>query len=131
MPTVTNQSFRRSGCYLGETAALNIVNKEIRIKGGSGKLLPGRVLGKVAGTQSDYVPHDAALNNGGQTADAILFHPVDATAGDVITVATTRGPATINGNDIEFKAGISDTDKNAALSALHAKGLAVLPQHAV
>ena len=128
MPAV-NYEKRRSGCYLGESASLNIVNEEIIVESGAGILYPGTVLGKITAS-GKYVLHDVALVNGAQTAAAILFHKVDATAADAKTVATVEGPATINGNDLTFKAGILAADKTAALNALRAKGMKVLPQHA-
>ncbi len=79
---------------------------------------------------AEYVPHDPVLTNGGQVAAAILFAGIDATSADVKAVATTRGPATINGNMLTFKSGISANDKAAAIQALRDKGMAVLPQHA-
>jgi hypothetical protein len=120
---------RRSGCYLGESAAPNIINEEIIIASGAGVLLPGTVLGKITAS-GKYVLHDAGLSNGAQAAAAILFHKVDATSADVKTVATKNGPATINGNDLIFKDAISDANKLAAIVALRALGLKVLPQHA-
>lgn len=225
---VATYNNKRSGCYLGETASLNIVNEEIRVRTGSGILDAGTLLGQVLdgtpavtpgtpvstvggtvgngavgawtadagvaegawklkvtvtgatgkyevrrpdgsldgigtigsayngginGTLADgandwlvgdeipmavayatdaveYVPHDPALTNGGQNVAAILFHPIDATSADVKTVATRRGPCTINGNMLTFKSGISANDKAAAIQALRDKGMIVLPQHA-
>jgi hypothetical protein len=124
-----NYETRRSGFYLGESASPNIINEEVIVASGSGVLYPGQVLGRVTAS-GKYVPHDNALANGGEVATAILFHKVDATGADVKTVATTNGPATINGNLLTFKAGISAPNKAAALTALRAKGLKVLPQHA-
>lgn len=123
------KNFQRSFCYLGETAALNIVNEEIIIASGAGVLEPGTVLGKITAS-GKYVLHDVALANGAQVAAAILGHPVDATAADVTTVATVNGPATIFGPMLIYKAGISDANKLAANNALRAKGMKVLPQHA-
>jgi len=128
MPTVT-YDFRRSGCYLGESAAPNIINEEIIVASGAGVLYPGTVLGKITAS-GKYVLHDVALGNGAQVAAAILFHKVDATSADVTTVGTVNGPATINGNDLIYKAAIADADKLAATKALGAKGMKVLPQHA-
>lgn len=128
MPVI-DFDFRRSGCYLVGSAAPNIINEEIKVASGAGVLLPGTVLGKITASGT-YVAHDVALANGGGVAVAILFHKVDATAADVTTVATVRGPATINGNDLTLKAGITDANKLAALNALRAKGMNVLPQHA-
>lgn len=126
---VLNYENRRSGCYLGQSASLNIVNEEIIIASGAGVLYPGTVLGKITAS-GKYVLHDAALANGAQNAAAILFHKVDATDADVTTVGTVNGPATINGTMLTFKSGISDANKSAAEAALRAKGLKILPQHA-
>ena len=128
MTTIT-ETVQRSGCYLGEAAALNIVNEEVIVASGAGVLLPGTVLGKITAS-GKYVLHDAALANGAQAAAAILFHRVDATAADVKTVATVNGPATVNGNRLIYKAGISAPNKAAAIAALRANDLKVLPQHA-
>lgn len=79
-----------------------------------------------------YVLHDPALANGAEDPanTAILFHAVDATSADVKTVATVRGPATVNYNCLTFKSGMSAGDKLAARNALRDKGMVVLPQHA-
>ena len=72
---VLNYENRRSGCYLGQSASLNIVNEEIIIASGAGVLYPGTVLGKITAS-GKYVLHDAALANGAQNAAAILFHKI-------------------------------------------------------
>ncbi|MCC4258018.1 head decoration protein [Sphingobium lactosutens] len=122
---------KRSFCYLGESAALNIINEEIVIASGAGVLDPGTVIAKITAGEK-YVPHDTALSNGAELPEnaAILGHAVDATDADVKTVATVRGPATINGNMLTYKAGMSNAAKIAVRNALRAKGMAVLPQHA-
>lgn len=124
-----NYETRRSGFYLGESFSPNVINEEVLVASGAGVLYPGTVLGKITAS-GKYVLHDNSLGNGAEVAAAILFHKVDATSGDVKTVATVNGPATINGNLLTFKAGISTPNKAAALSALRAKGLKILPQHA-
>lgn len=128
MPAV-NLEQRRSGCYLGESFSPNVVNEEIIVASGAGVLYAGTVLGKITAS-GKYVLHDNSLANGAEVAAAILFHTVDATSADVRTVATVNGPATINGNDLTFKPGISAPNRTAALNALRAKGMKVLPQHA-
>ena len=128
MPAVTFNN-KRSGCYLGESNALNQINEEIIVASGAGKLDAGTVLGKITAS-GKYVLHDAALANGAEVAAAILFHSIDATSADVKTVGTVNGPATINGHMLTFKAGISDANKKAAIAALRAKLMKVLPQHA-
>lgn len=131
MPVVTFNN-RRSGCYLGESAAVNIINEEIIIASGQGILDPGTVIAELTATPGTYVVHDTALANGGQLPAnaAILFHGVDATSAAVKTVATTKGPATVNGNMLTYKAGMNNAAKIAVRDALRAKGLAILPQHA-
>jgi hypothetical protein len=224
--TVITQTLHRSGCYLGEAAPLNMINEEIVVLTGSGKLDPGTILGQVteggtetvaaavagggntgngtvgsltgdagapAGTytieivepaanggtfrvekpdgtldgtgtvgaayngsinftladgstdfvagdrfsvavsyasSAKYAPHDPAGTDGREVAAAILYHPIDATSGDVKTVATVRGPATIFDTYLTYKSGISAPNKAAAQAALKAKGMAFLPQHA-
>lgn len=227
---VIESTVKRSGYYLGESAAANIVNEEIIVAEGQGELDPGTVLGAILigvptvtpgapvsgsgqtvgngavgawtaddgvadgkwqivftneasnlgnykvlrpdgstdgfgtvgtpyngginGTLADgsndwkeddvipmavayaekkirYVAHDPALTNGGQVADAILFHGVDATDDEIVTVATTNGPATIFGTCLTFKDGISSANKATAEAALRKKGLKIIPQHAV
>lgn len=89
------------------------------------------VIQVTAAAVNKYVLHDAALTNGAEAAAAILYNKVDATSADVKAVATVRGPATIFEPYLTFKAGISAANKAAALAALRAKGMAVIPQHAV
>lgn len=230
--TVLTSTVLRSGCYLGEGAALNIINKEIILADEVGALVPGTVIAKrtevgsqtvaaataVAGNTgngtvgsltgdtgakagtyritiiepasnggtftvedpdgvqqpsgtigvaysagginftladgaTDFVAGDAftvaVSYAGGTSADkyalfdpaatdgtedpancAILFHPADSTDSDVVTVATVRGPCTVNGNWLTYKSGMSAGDKLRAKNALRDKGMAVLPQHA-
>ena len=117
---VLNYENRRDGCYLGESAALNIINEEIIVASGAGVLSPGTVLGKITAS-SKYVVHDTALTNGAELPDdvIILFNRVDATSADKKAVGTTNGPA-----------GMTDAAKKAAMGGLRKKGMKVLPQHA-
>jgi hypothetical protein len=128
---VLNYENRRDGCYLGESAALNIINEEIVIASGQGVLFPGTVIAKITAS-SKYAIHDTAAADGSQLpANAvILFNRVDATSADKKAVATVNGPATINGNDLTYKTGMSDAAKKAVNAALRLKGMKVLPQHA-
>lgn len=130
MPAVTFEN-RRDGCYLGESAALNIINEEIIVASGAGVVLPGTIIAKITAS-GKYVVHDPALSNGAQLpANAvILFNRVDATSADVKAVATVNGPATINGNMLTYLAGMSGANQIAVRNALRLKGLKVLPQHA-
>lgn len=131
MPAL-NWPEKRPGCYLGESAPLNIINAEIIIASGQGKLVPGTIIAELTSSPGTYVVHDTALSNGGQLPAnaAILFSGVDATSAAVKSVATVRGPATINGHMLTYKAGMNNAAKIAVRNALRAKGLSVLPQHA-
>ncbi|MGA1853042.1 head decoration protein [Sphingobium sp. HT1-2] len=122
---------KRSFCYLGESNPPNQINEEIIIASGAGVLDAGTVIAKIT-VGGKYVVHDTALSNGAELPAnaAILGHPVDATSADVKTTATVRGPATINGNMLTYKAGMTNAAKIAVRNALRAKGMAVLPQHA-
>lgn len=121
---------KRSGCYLGETAALNIVNEEITVVSGTGVLDAGTVIAKITAS-GKYGVADPAGAGGLELAAnvAILFHTIDATAADVKTVATLRGPATVNGQMLTYKAAMTSPNKIIVRNNLRAKGLAVLPQH--
>jgi hypothetical protein len=130
MPAVAFEN-RRDGCYLGEGAPLNIVNKEIVVASGAGVLLPGTIIAPITAS-GKYVVHDETASNGAQLPAnaAILFNRTDATSADVKAVATVRGPRVINGNMLTYKAGMGNAAKIAVREALRAKGLSVLPQHA-
>lgn len=119
----------RAGCYLGEGEALNIVNEEITVASGAGKLRAGTVLGKITAS-GKFVLYDPALTNGAELAAnaVILFDEVDATAADAKAVATVRGPRTINKNMLFYKAGMTAPQILAVNTGLRAKGIAVLPQ---
>lgn len=217
---------RRSGCYLGQSDSLNIINEEIVLLDEEGALEPGTVLGRVidGGTQtvaaavaaagntgngtvgsltgdagaeagtyqivfiepgadagkfqvedpsgnivgtgtvgvafngpinftvadgatdfvsgdrftiavsyasgSKYAAFDQDGTDGREIAAGILFHAADSTDGDVKTVATVRGPATINGNMLIWPDGIEAAEQAVAERQLRDRGLAILPQHA-
>lgn len=120
---------RRSGCYLGESAAINIINEEIIFTAPAGNYDAGLVLGQITASEK-FVPHNPAASDGSQNAAAILFHPIVSTGADVTTAATRNGPATISGPYLTFTAGISAANRTAAIKALRARGMKVLPQHA-
>ena len=129
MPAATFNN-KRSGCYLGQEFALNVVNEEITVASGAGVLVAGTILGKVTAS-GKYVAFDPTLANGAElpAGAVILFHGVDATSADVKTVATVNGPCTVNANMLTYKAAMSAPNKIIARNALRAKGMKVLPQH--
>lgn len=130
MPAVTYNN-KRSGCYLGETASLNIVNEEIIIASGNGVLDAGTIISKITASGKYGIADPAGAGGLELPANvAILFHSIDATAADVKTVGTVRGPATISEPYLTYKAAMTAPNKTAIRNSLRAKGLAVLPQHA-
>ena len=81
MPAIEYNT-KRSGCYLGDSASLNIVNAEINLIG-DGTIDAGTVLGEVTATPDTFKAHDPAAVDGTETAAGILFHPTAATAAGV------------------------------------------------
>lgn len=72
MAVITN-TFKKAGCYLGESAALNIINKEATILSGSGALDAGTVLGRIVegGTQTVAAAAAGAGNVGNGTVGSL------------------------------------------------------------
>lgn len=123
---------RRAGCYLGESAAPNIINEEIIVAAGAGILLAGTVIGKITAS-GKFAIHDPAATDGTEDVEeaVILFDTVDATgAADVTAVATVNGPATIHGAYLTYEDAMTDPQKVTVNRALRKRGLKVLPQHA-
>ncbi|UGB26361.1 head decoration protein [Methylorubrum sp. B1-46] len=88
---------------------------------GSGILRPGVVLGRITAS-SKLVPLAPAASDGSQTAAAVLLENVDATAADQRVVVLARHAEVVI-QSLEWPAGITETQKSAALAALEAKGV--------
>ncbi|HRD79034.1 MAG TPA: head decoration protein [Hyphomicrobiaceae bacterium] len=95
-----------------------------KIASGAGKLEPGAILGKVTAS-GKYVPHAPAAADGSQTAVAILYSAVDATAADAAAVITARD-AEVKGAELIYNAA-TDTqpEKDAVHATLAANGIIV------
>lgn len=92
--------------------------------GGAGQLYAGTVLGKVTAT-GNYLPSPASGGDGSQTAVAILWDDVDATAGDVLAAAVTRD-AEVRAADLRFDSSVdTDNEKAAKYTELAAVGIIV------
>jgi len=87
-------------------------------------LEPGTVLGKITAT-GKYAAHDPAAVDGTETAAAVLWGKVDATAADVDAVVLLRGPAIVNANDLVFTGTPTAPEITAAHTALAAVGILV------
>lgn len=79
---------------------------------------------------SKYAAFDQDGTDGREVAAAILFHRADSTSADVTTVATVRGPTTINGTMLTWPGTINSGEQAIAERQLRDRGLAILPQHA-
>ncbi|WP_374648673.1 head decoration protein [Rhizorhabdus sp.] len=62
---VLTSNNQRAGCYLGESAALNIVNEEIKVPSGVAKMLPGTILAIVASGTTVVTPGAVVSGSGG------------------------------------------------------------------
>ena len=85
-------------------------------------LEPGTVLGKITAS-GNYTAHDPAAVDGTETAVAVLWGKVDATAADVDGVVLLRGPAIVNGNDLVFTGMPTAPEITAVHTALAAVGI--------
>lgn len=88
--------------------------------GGANPVLePGTVLGKIT-ADGKYAAHDPAAIDGTETAVAVLWGKVDATAADADAVVLLRGPAIVNINDLVFTGTPTGPEITAAHTALAA-----------
>lgn len=82
---------------------------------GAAILYPGTVMG--VRDDGKYQQLDTASTEGNDTARAILCAEVDPTDGDVSGVVIER-LAEVREDDLQWPAGISTSDQNAAIAAL-------------
>ena len=86
-------------------------------------LAAGTVVGQITASKK-YTLHDAAASDGSQSAIAVLFDAVDASAGDQKAVFVTR-LAEVNGAEIIWKSGISGPNLAAGIASLATKNIIV------
>ena len=120
MPTLTEG--RHAGGFLVWEAFRDYCRETITIAAGT--LEPGTVLGKITAS-GKYAAHDPAAADGSETAVAVLWDKVDASAGDVPTVALVRGPAIVNRHDLVFAGSPSEAEIAAAHADLLGAGIVV------
>lgn len=63
---------KRSGCYLGESAALNIINREIIVLSGSGACDAGTILGEIYTGTPTVTPGTPVSQSGGTVGNGAL-----------------------------------------------------------
>ena len=96
-------------------------SREKGILGVGNNLKAGAVLGKLT-SGGDYAEYDNGASDGSQTAVAILYDDVDATAADAECVVIARD-AEVNKSELQFESGQSAGDKAAAYVDLAAVGI--------
>ena len=95
---------------------------EITIASGSGEIEIGEVLGKVT-TTGKYKPLAPAATDGTQTAARISLQNADATAADAVRVVVLSRHAEVVRQALIWPAGITDSQKAAALAQLETAGI--------
>lgn len=126
MTTLTEGMY--AGEFIGERALGDgFHNDEMTVISGQ-NLKAGAIVGTITAS-GKVMEHDPAATGGtagAETASGILVGAVDATGGDKKGIVLRRGPATVNGNDLTYKTGMSDPDKVLARADLLALGIKVL-----
>lgn len=88
---------------------------------GSGKVIPGAVLGQVAAS-GKFKPLAPGASDGTQTAAAVILQYADATSADQ-SVVNLKRRAQVVLQALVWPAGITDTQKSAAIAQLKALGI--------
>jgi len=122
MTTLTETT--HPGGFLVWEAFRDYTRETITVASGAGLLAAGTVLGKITASGS-YAAHDPAAVDGTETAVAVLWGKVDASAADVPAVALVRGPAIVNRHDLVFGGTPSEAEITAAHAALMDAGILV------
>ncbi len=113
-----------AGGYIVSEPDTNLSRKRVVIASGSGKLVPGQILGKVT-SSGEFTKLAPGASDGSQVAAAILFDHVDATSADVEAIAHLKLTA-VNAQEIVWPSGINDGQKAAAVAQLAALDITVI-----
>lgn len=119
MPTLTET--RHAGGFMASEAAGRRARETVTIVSGTGKLVPGTVLGKVTAS-GKYAYYNNSLATGVETAVAILWDEVDATSADKVAVVIARD-AEVNAGELVWEGSQDATAKNAGIADLRALGI--------
>jgi hypothetical protein len=116
MTTLTEDTYPGE-FLLGEDAPEFISRDKVTITG-SAAYPAGQVLGKITAS-GKYTIHNPSVSpaDGSEAAAAILYAPVDPSAGDVLGTIVDR-LAEVNGNLLTWVSGISGGNKTAGIAAL-------------
>lgn len=121
MATEISQDLKTTAHYLVSEASGYRSREQVLIGSGSNVLKSGAVIGKVTAS-GKYMPYAPGAADGTETASAILFEGCDATSADVRRTITARD-AEVHVEVLEWAAGVDDTQKNTALTALAVLGI--------
>ena len=115
---------KRTGEYIQSEAAGNRSRDNAKVASGAGVVKASTILGKITAS-GKFVPHDPAAVDGSQTAVAILYATIDATAADAPCVITARD-SEVRQADLIFNAA-TDTppEIDAVKASLAANGIIV------
>jgi len=121
--TATITEGRRTGEFIVSEANGTRSRETIVIAAGTGALEPGTVLAKLTAS-GKHVVYDNDGTDGSETAAAILYAAVDATAADAKAVAIVRD-AEVNGRCLVWKDGLTAAAITAGTADLAVAGLIV------
>jgi len=115
---------KRTGEYILSEAAGNRSRDQAKVVSGAGVVEACTILGKITAS-GKYAPHDPAAVDGSQTAVAVLYATVDATAADALCVIHSRDCEVKVGELIYNAATDTDPEKDAVHASLAANGIIV------
>lgn len=113
---------QHAGGFLVWEVLRDFTRETVTLAAGSGKLLPGTVLGKVT-TGGKYTALAPGATNGSQNAAGVLWAAADASDADRAAVVIVRGPAIMNRSELILPDGITEAQMTSLTTALLALGI--------
>ena len=113
---------QHAGGFLVWEVLRGFTRETVTLAAGSGKLLPGTVLGKVT-TGGKYTALAPGATNGSQNAAGVLWAAADASDADRAAVVIVRGPAILNRSELTLPDGITEAQLTSLTTALTARGI--------
>lgn len=113
---------QHAGGFLVWEVLRDFTRETVTLAAGSGKLLPGTVLGKVT-TGGKYTALAPGATNGSQNAAGVLWAAADASDADRAAVVIVRGPAILNRSELILPDGITEAQMTSLTTALLALGI--------
>ena len=113
---------QHAGGFLVWEVLRDFTRETVTLAAGSGKLLPGTVLGKVT-TGGKYTALAPGATNGSQNAAGVLWAAADASDADRAAVVIVRGPAILNRSELTLPDGITEAQMTSLTTALMALGI--------